>query len=180
MESLQCIMTRRSVRKFIEKEVPKNVIKEIVKAAQFAPSWKNTQIARYNIICSKEVIKDIAENATLGFLHNNDIISKCSVLVVVSMVKGLCGYEKDGSFTTSKKDKWEMFDIGIATQTFCLAAYEKGIGSVILGIYDDNKVAEIISLPNNEEVACLIAIGYPADKPIAPKRKDIDDIIRFK
>lgn len=180
MESLECIMTRRSIREFTDREVSKTTIEEIVRASQYAPSWKNTQIARYNVICSKDVIKDIAENATLCFAHNNSIIIGCSALVVVSFVKGICGYEKDGSFTTSKKDKWEMFDAGIAAQTFCLAAHEKGVGCVILGIYDDNKVSDIISLPADEETACLIAIGYPAISPAAPKRKDLNDVLRFK
>lgn len=179
MESLKCIMTRRSVRNFTEKEVEKSIIEEIVKIAQFAPSWKNSQIVRYNVISNKEILNDIADNGVLGFSHNNGIIKGCSALVVLSMVNGICGYEKDGSYTTSKKDKWEMFDAGIAAQTFCLAAHEKGIGSVILGIFDDKKIAEIISLPENQEVACLIAIGYPVSELEAPKRKDTADILNF-
>ena len=179
MESLQCIMTRRSVRNFEKREVPENVIKDRVKAEQFAPSWKNSQIVRYNVVCNKNVLDDIADNGLLGFSHNRDIIKGCSALVVLSVVNGICGYEKDGSYTTSKKDKWEMFDAGIAAQTFCLAAHEKGVGSVILGIFDEYKIADIISLSKNQEIACLIAIGYPAGELKAPNRKDTSDILNF-
>ena len=95
------------------------------------------------------------------------------------MVEKRCGYERDGSFTTSKEDRWEMFDAGIASQTFCLAAHDAGIGTVILGIFDESKVAEAISLPEGEKVAALIVMGYPAQECEAPKRKEIADLVRY-
>ncbi|MBQ1741404.1 MAG: nitroreductase family protein, partial [Erysipelotrichaceae bacterium] len=85
---------------------------------------------------------------------------------------------RDGSFTTSKEDRWEMFDAGIASQTFCLAAHDMGVGSVILGIFDEEKVAKSISLPEGEKVAALIPIGYPDQECVAPKRKTTDELMR--
>ena len=72
-----------------------------------------------------------------------------------------------------------MFDAGIATQTFCLAAHEKGIGSVIMGIFDEDKVAELISLEEGRKVAALIAVGYPDEEPAQPKRKEVGELVRF-
>ena len=95
------------------------------------------------------------------------------------MIQGRSGYERDGSFTTSKEDRWEMFDAGIATQTFCLAAHEKGIGSVIMGIFDEAKVGELINIEEGRKVAALVAVGYPAETPEAPKRKTVEDLVRF-
>lgn len=178
MEAIKCIKERRSIRKFTEKEITEDILKEVIEAASYAPSWKNTQISRYTMIRDVAKKSDIAEKATMSFSHNGSIIKHCNVLVVLSYKNGRCGYEKDGSFTTSKGDRWQMFDAGIATQTFCLAAWEKGIGSVIMGIFDENKVAEAVHLPEDETVAALIAIGYPAEEPIAPKRKDVDEILR--
>jgi hypothetical protein len=62
----------------------------------------------------------------------------------MTCVTGRCGYERDGSFSTPKGDRWEMFDAGIAAQTFCLAAHEMGLGTVIMGVFDENKVNEVI------------------------------------
>ena len=179
MEALECIKTRRSIRKFTSEPVSQDTLKAIVEAASMAPSWKNTQITRYNIVENADIKNDIANNGTLGFSHNRDIINGAPLLVVVSMISGRCGYEKDGSFTTSKEDRWEMFDAGIASQTFCLAAHDLGVGSVILGIYDEAAVAKSISLPDNEKVAALIAIGYPDQECEAPKRKTTDDLLRL-
>ena len=110
---------------------------------------------------------------------NKNTVLNCAALVVLTTVSGRCGYEKDGSFTTKKKDKWEMFDAGIAAQTFMLAAHEKGIGSVVLGIFDEDYIAERIGLEQGKSISALIAIGYPAEEPKMPKRKQMDEIVRF-
>ena len=137
MQLIDGIKTRRSVRKFEDKKVPHEVLEQIVEAAAFAPSWKNSQTVRYIAVEDPALKERIATEATMNFTHNKDIISACPVLIVVVTKTGICGYEKDGSYTTSKKDKWEMFDAGIASQTFMLAAHEYGVGTVTLGIFDE-------------------------------------------
>jgi nitroreductase len=179
MEAIKCIETRRSVRRFKSEKVSHDTIKEIVSAAAFAPSWKNTQVTRYTVIDNDEVKAKIAEEGVLGFAYNTGTIKNAPALVVVSLVHGRSGFEKDGSYTTSKEDRWEVFDTGLATQTFCLAAHDKGVGSVILGIFDEDKVADIIGLEEGQKVSALIAIGYPDEQPAAPKRKGVDDLVKF-
>ena len=88
--------------------------------------------------------------------------------------------EKDGSYTTPKEDRWEMFDAGIAAQTFCLAAHEKGLGTVIMGIFDENKVGQVVEIPEGQTLAAIIPIGFPADGEVAcPPRKAAEDLISF-
>jgi len=180
MDALTCIETRRSIRKYEDKPVPHEVIEAIVKEASYAPSWKNSQVVRYVVVESPELKAKIANDAVLGFTYNTGTIEHAAALVVVTMIHGRSGYEKDGSATTSKEDRWEVFDAGIATQTFCLAAHEKGIGSVIMGIFDENKVGELIHLEEGRRVAALIAIGYPAETPDAPRRKAVEELVRFE
>lgn len=179
MDALTCIETRRSIRKYQEKPIPHEVMEEIIKEASFAPSWKNSQVVRYVVVENPELKSKIANDAVLGFTYNTGTIEYAAALVVVTMIQGRSGYERDGSFTTSKEDRWEMFDAGIATQTFCLAAHEKGIGSVIMGIFDEAKVGELINIEEGRKVAALVAVGYPAETPEAPKRKAVEDLVRF-
>ena len=73
-----------------------------------------------------------------------------------------------------------MFDAGVAAQTFCLAAHEKGIGSVIQGIFDEAKAASILGIPEDRELVAFIPIGYPAESPVAPKRKSVSDLLSFQ
>lgn len=179
MEALECIKTRRSIRKFKEEPVSRETIQSIIEAAAMAPSWKNTQISRYTIVEDKAVLENIADNCVLDFEFNQKTIKRAPQLVVVSMIEKRCGYEKDGSYTTSKEDRWEMFDAGIASQTFCLAAHDLGVGTVILGIFDEAKIAEAIQLPEGQKVAALIAMGYPNQECEAPKRKTVEELVRY-
>ena len=73
-----------------------------------------------------------------------------------------------------------MFDAGIAAQSFCLAAYEKGLGTVIMGIFDEAKVASLLEIPENQEITALIPIGYPDEEPVAPRRKPVEDLLTYK
>ena len=179
MEALQCIETRRSVRKFKGEAISHDVMEAIVKEASFAPSWKNSQVVRYVVVENQDIKAKIANDAVLGFTYNTGTIEKAAALVVVTMIHGRSGFERDGSYTTSKEDRWEMFDAGIATQTFCLAAHEKGVGSVIMGIFDEDRFAELISLEEVRKVAALIAVGYPDEEPALPKRKEVEELVRF-
>lgn len=140
---------------------------------------ENTQVTRYVVVENADIKAKLAEEATLGFEHNNGIIKGCASLVVVSMIHGRSGFERDGSYTTSKEDRWEVFDAGLATQTFCLAAHEKGVGTVILGIFDEAKVADIIGIEEGQKVAALVAVGYADEEPAAPKRKNVEELVKF-
>ena len=179
MDAVECIKTRRSIRAYKDEDISKDTIKEIIDVARMAPTWKNSQTIRYVVVEDKAVKEKIANEATLGFEHNKGIINKCNKLVVVVQINKRCGYERDGSFSTSKGTGWEMFDAGIAAQTFCLAAHEKGVGSVILGIFDDDKVGEIIGLEEGKTVATLIPIGYPEAEVTPTPRKEVDDLLSF-
>lgn len=177
MEVTECIKTRRSVRRFTEDAISNEVIEEIVEVARMAPTWKNSQTLRYVVVKDRTILDKIKDECFLGFEHNAKIISACQALVVLVQVNGICGYEKDGSFSTSKGAGWEMFDAGIAAQTFCLAAHDKGVGSVMLGIFDDMKVAEAIGLSEGNSVAALIPIGYPKFVPDATPRKEVSELL---
>lgn len=178
MEALECIRTRRSIRNYEDKAIDRAVISEIVEAAAYAPSWKNTQVTRYLVIDNKEKIAEIAEKYTTCFSYNGGTIGKAAALVAVTALKGRSGVEKDGSFTTKREASWLMFDAGCAVQTFCLAAHEKGLGTVIMGIFDDG-LSEYLQIPEDRELVNLICVGYPAESPEAPRRKSVDDLVTY-
>lgn len=180
MEVAEGIKGRRSIRKFKQEPIPHEVLTELVTTASYAPSWKNSQTARYYVIESKELLQTLAkEEYTLGYAKNVKIIAGAPALVVLATVKGCSGYETDGTYSTPKEDKWQVFDAGIAAQTFCLAAHAKGLGTVILGLFDPQKTAEAIRLPKGEEIAALIPIGYPDITPKTPARKPAEELMKF-
>lgn len=177
MEAIECIETRRSVRRFTSDPIPHSILETVVSIAAYSPSWKNSQITRYTIIEDKALKSGIADEHTPAFNAAN--INSAPALVAVSYVKGRSGFERDGSYTTVKKGEWQMFDVGAACQTFCLAAHEQGLGTVIMGIFDEDAISELIHLPETQTLAALIAIGYPDQTPATPPRKPVEEIITY-
>ncbi len=180
MDVFECIKERRSIREFKEEKIEHIVFEKIIDTARYSPSWKNTQIARYIIIENKDIMNDIADNCVCDFKFNSNTIKKAAALVLVTIINGRSGFERYGSYSTSKGDGWEMFDAGIATQTLCLAAHAEGLGSVILGIFDEEKISKLINIPDGQQLAALVAMGYPNETPVAPKRKEVGELISYK
>ncbi|MBR6628183.1 MAG: nitroreductase family protein, partial [Lachnospiraceae bacterium] len=82
-------------------------------------------------------------------------------------------------YTTGRGDTWQMYDAGVASEAFCLAAYEQGLGTVIMGIFDQEAITSLLELPEDRELVALIAIGHPAEEPVAPKRKTVEDLLSY-
>ncbi len=173
------IKGRRSIRKYEEKAIEKEKLEKIVALASYAPSWKNTQVTSYIAVQDETVKARLANECTHGFEYNTKTMSRAAAVVVVVTRHNVSGYEKDGSYSTDKEDRWETFDAGIATQTFCLAAYEEGIGTCVLGIFDEDKVKDVLGLGEDVGVAALIAAGYPEKEPAMPPRKGTDELLKI-
>ena len=180
MDTITCIKTRRSIRQFKEQEVTKDVLEDIVQTASFAPSWKNTQTTRYIAITDPKVKARLAEEGCKDYPFNQKNINAAPAIIATTIVDKRSGFERDGSYSTVREDNWQAFDNGIATQTLCLAAHEKGLGTVIMGLYDINKAEEILEVPEGQKLMALVAVGYPAEEPLAPKRKTVEDLLTFR
>ena len=178
MKTTDCIVGRRSIRKYKNDKISHSLLESIISTASFSPSWKNTQITRYIAIEDTSIIKKIADDFIPEF--NANIIRQVSTLIAVTFVKGRCGFDRDGSFSTKKGDRWQMFDVGVACQTFCLAAHEAGLGTVIMGIFDEDGITELLDIPETQELAALIAIGYPDISPEAPRRKSVEELLTYR
>ncbi len=179
MNATDLIKTRRSIRKYKNEKVKEETLKEIIELSQFAPSWANGQIARYTLVQDDEIIKQIAQKGVNGFAYNMKTLENAQGVAVLSYVLGKSGILKqdNGNYSTNKGNQWEMFDAGIACQTFCLAAHEKGVGTCIFGVIDDAQIAKIINLPEGQTVAAIITYGYPDEEKRAPVQLDIKEVM---
>ena len=179
MDAIELLTGRRSIRSFTSQEVSQETLAEIVALARFAPSWKNSQTVRYLAVMDADTREKIAQDAVMGFSINQNTIRDAPALIILTTVNGRSGFERDGSPSTDKGTHWQSFDAGAAAQTFCLAACHFGLGTVIMGIYDESKLRSIVPVPEGESVSAMIALGYPAETPPAPKRKDVSDLLRI-
>ncbi|MCR4793107.1 MAG: nitroreductase family protein [Lachnospiraceae bacterium] len=178
METVKCIKERRSVRKFdTSREVSRELIDSVIDVSRFSPSWKNTQVTRYTVLTGDS--KNALADCTNTWAGNGDIMRSAPMVVALSIVDKRSGYERDGSPSTPLGNGWQMFDCGISAQSFCLAAFDAGLSTVIMGLYDDN-AAEVIGIPEGQILTALIAVGYAAEDPAAPKRKELSDLVTYK
>ena len=177
MDFLECVQSRRSVRKYQPTPVEEATLRRIIQAASYAPSWKNTQTTRYILVQDSRVKAELAEHCVMGFEPNKVTILDAPVVILVTTITGRSGYERDGTFSTDKGTHWQSFDAGIATQTLCLAACNEGLGTVVLGIFDEKKVAEIVGIPQGQTLSAMVTIGEPKEIPAMPRRKEVDDLL---
>lgn len=177
MNTTECIRTRRSIRKFKASPVEHSLLESLISDTSYSPSWKNSQIPRYIAIEDSFILDKIIHDYTPSF--NSNIIRQAPLLLAVTFVKGRCGFESDGSYSTKKGDRWQMFDAGIACQTFCLAAHNAGLGTVIMGIWDEDGITDLLKLPEDQELAALIAVGWPDIHPEAPRRKSVNELLTY-
>lgn len=180
MELIAGLRGRRSIRKYKDTKIDRGIIEKIVEDASYSPSWKHTQIARYVYIDNRETIDKIADEMVLNFEMNTETLKNCPAVMLVTYITNRSGFERDGSFSTPKGDRFEMFDAGMATQTFCLSAYEYGLGTVVTGYFDEEKICELLEIPENQKIGSVIAMGYADETPDAPKRKSVADLLTIK
>lgn len=176
MEAKDLIYTRRSIRAYKTTPVPKDCLDRVFSAALMAPSWKNTQTAGYMAVTSPEM-KEKVLSCLPAF--NANTAKDAPVIVVMTANRFRSGYERDGSYSTKKEDRWESFDAGIACQTLCLAAWNEGLGTCIMGIFDEDAIASVLNIPENQVITAVIPMGYPAAAPTAPARKSLDEKVHY-
>ncbi|MEA4954423.1 MAG: nitroreductase family protein [Pseudoflavonifractor sp.] len=178
MDTLECIKSRRSVRKFQSTPVSSAQVEQLAEAGQWAPSWNNCKAVRYTALENPAMLKRISE--TLVAPENAAIVGNAPLLIALSIVKKRSGYERDGTTSTAKGASWEMFDTGVACQNLCLAAHSIGLGTCIMASFHEEGVAELIDLPEEETLIALVACGYPESVPTPPRRKKVGEILRYR
>lgn len=176
MEALEMIYSRRSIRSYTAQKIDRAILDQVLSAALMAPSWKNTQTTGY-IVAESDEAKAKVMSALPAF--NANTASTASAIILLTTKTGRCGFERDGSYSTAKEDRWQNFDAGIACQTLCLAARNAGLGTCIMGIYDEEKLSALMELPEDQIINAVITIGYPAEEPAIPKRKALEEKVTY-
>lgn len=177
MEFQNLIEKRRSVRKYVERNtVTKDEILSMIKAAQEAPSWKNSQTGRYYCIMDEKNVEQFRREC-LPEMN----AGKCenAVLIISTFVHDRAGFQKDGTADNELGNGWGCYDLGLQNENLVLKAAELGYGSLIMGIRDADKIRGFLEIPQEETVVAVIAVGVPGEQPDRPKRKEVEEIVKF-
>ena len=178
MELQNVLEARRSIRKYDEaKKVTKEQIDEIIKAGILAPTWKNSQTARYYVALTDEGIEKVRAGLP-DFNANNT--KGASAYIVNTFIANRSGYEKDGTPSTElAHNEWGVYDLGLANENMLLKAAELGLATLVMGIRDAKALKEVLEIPEDQIVVSVIALGYAAAEPAMPKRKEVADVASF-
>jgi nitroreductase len=177
MEFNELILKRRAYRKYVDKKVPLDTIKEIISDSIQAPSWKNGENTRYYLAYSKEEISKVID-ALPDFNKTN---SQNCVYLISTFVKDKSGFNiKEGVSLDSLGNSWGAYDNGLHDAYLVLSAKNHGVDSLIMGIRDEEKLRSSFSIPEEEIIMSVIALGYGEGNTALIKRKTLDDILKIK
>lgn len=175
MSFLDLVNKRYSVRNYKTTPVPQEKVVRCIEAARLAPSACNSQPWKFVIADEPALVNKLAKAAFEGFLDFNNFAFKAPVLVLI-----VCEREKISAKFGSivKKKNFSLMDIGIAAEHFCLQAAEEGLGTCIMGWFNEKKVKKMLSIPMLKRVELVVTVGFSADEKIPnKKRKSIDEVL---
>ena len=177
MSFLELANKRYSVRNYKNTPVAKETINRCIEAARLAPSACNSQPWRFIVVDDSELIKDVAKAAFEGILNFNHFAFKAPVLVLIVSERQKLSAIFGGIV---KGKNFSQMDIGITAEHFCLQATEEGLGTCMLGWFNESKVKKRLSIPKFKRVELIVSVGFSADDNFPPKnRKRTDEIVSY-
>jgi nitroreductase len=176
MDLMGAIKGRRSIRKYKPDLVPEETLFAVLEAVKWAPSWANTQCWEVVVVKENGLKTDLASTLPKGNPAASAMV-EAPVVIVLCGKKGVSGFYR-GQAATAKGD-WLMFDLGIAIENLCLVAHGLGLGTVVAGMFDHEKAAELLKVPPEVEVVAMTPLGYPAVQGTVPKRKEVSEFVFY-
>lgn len=178
MDFLELVRTRQSVRSYDpDRPVEKEQLERCIEAVRLAPSACNAQPWKLVVVDDPDLKKAVAQAAEAKWLGFNNFPQQAPILIALV---------RESPNLTSKlgtvlKDKhYTLMDVGIAAVHFCLQAASEGLGTCMMGWFDEEGVRKLLGIPKNKRIELLITLGYPAKPDIRTKiRKPVEQICSF-
>jgi nitroreductase len=175
MKFLDLVKTRQSVRKYLDKPVERKKIERCLEAARLAPSASNSQPWSFILVDDPKLKEAVAKETFSQLISFNRFSLQAPVLII--LISERTGFLN--KVAEAIKDKqFSLIDIGIAAEHLCLQAAEEGLGTCMLGWFNEKGVKKLLDIPQSKRVELIITMGYPESTEIRPKkRKSINQII---
>jgi nitroreductase len=157
------IKERRSIRSFVDKEVPENLIQQILEAGWMAPSAGNRQPVEFIVIKDPSIKQRLSAQK---FVAESPVV----IIVVVNLERTTSRYGKRG------EKMYVYHDSGAAIQNMLLMCKALNLGSCWIGAFNDERVARLLDLPESVLPMAIIPIGYPNQDPKPPRKIPLDKV----
>jgi len=152
------ILSRRSIRRYQQKEIPRDAMDKILEAGRQAPSAMNRQPWHFIVVTNNEIKKELSK-----WLFTKHI--KDSPVTIVGCAK-----------TGFLDRKWSIIGTSIALQNMVIAAWALGIGSCWIGGFKEDKVKQLLKIPDKWKIVALVTLGYPDKTPHVKRKKPIEKV----
>jgi nitroreductase len=179
MDLFEAIRTRRSVRRFRDHAVEDDKVQTLLDSVRQSPSWANLQCWRFVVVRDKAARERISELsyvesffAPLSYKTNpaRKGLAEAPVILVACADPSQSG--------TLWGQPYYMTDIGIAAQTLMLSARGLGLGTVFVGVFEEEQIRRLLSIPSTIRIVGLFPLGYPLEeKASGPPRKPLAEIV---
>ena len=178
MEFSELLKQRQSVRQYQPRPVARELLDRLVEAVRLAPSASNAQPWKLIVVDDPE-LRDRVARATFSRAVSFNRFALEAPVIAVFVVEPAGFVTQVGAFL--KKRPFSLIDIGIAAAHFCLQAAELGLGSCILGWFDEKEIKRLLRIPRRARIGLLATLGYAAEGyPLREKaRKSPDLMSRF-
>jgi len=164
MDVHQAIKNRRSVRSYKSDLVPEDKLARVLEAARMAPSAHNDQDYKFIVVKNPETRKQLADAS-----RSQEFITQAPVVIVAVSLN-------PEAIMSSGVPTYAV-DVAIAIDHIMLQAWEEGLGTCWIGAFSQDRVKEILSIPDKYKVVALFPLGYPADSPETKTRKELKEIV---
>ena len=178
MDFSDLVRSRQSVRRYSARPVEKDKLEKCLEAARLAPSASNSQPWTF-IVVDDPVLKDrVARSTWDGVVSFNRFTLEAPVFMVIVLEKPKIITQIGARI---KKREFPLIDIGIAAEHLCLQATELGLGTCMLGWFNEKTVKKLLSIPDNKSVGLIISLGYPPEDYTQKNkiRKGLQEIVRW-
>lgn len=173
------IRSRRSIRKYTDQIVSDEAVAQILECAHLAPSGSNSQPWNFIVIRAPEMRETLAEVS-----HGQRWMAAAPVLIVcVADVRVRIPGDKELYLDEQSpllEVKQIIRDTSIAVDHMALEAESMGLGTCWIAWFDQKDIRPLLQIPSDKYVVCILTIGYPAEKPPARPRRNIEEIIHYE
>jgi len=173
---LELITSRQSDRKYSDRPVEKVKLERIIEAGRMAPSACNAQPWKLIVVTDPVILKQVAESATAKLLGMNTFVKQAPLAIVVVREKPNFSSKVGG---TIKNKDYSLIDIGIASENICLQAKAEGLGSCLIGWFDEPGLRKILSIPRTKRVELIITLGYSLSDQREKRRKPEEEVVSY-
>jgi len=175
-EMLELIAGRQSDRKYLDIPVEREKIERILEAGRISPSACNAQPWKFIVVDKAELKTKIAKAAAAKLIGMNVFINQAPMLIVI--VREKPNFSSKVGATIKNKD-YSRIDIGIAAENICLQAEAEGLGSCMVGWFDEPLLKKLLSIPGSNRVELIITIGYSRSEQREKKRKPVNEVVSY-